>query len=67
MNMYGGVDVKIHVFLTMALVGSEWAASRPGYFVLGERSSWDPFRRVGGPQTRSEQHGEEKIIYPTGT
>jgi hypothetical protein len=28
MNAYGEVDIKIHVFLTSALVGGEWSASR---------------------------------------
>jgi hypothetical protein len=30
MKAYGGVDVQIHIFLTSALAGSEWSASRPG-------------------------------------
>jgi hypothetical protein len=30
MEAYRGVEVKIHVFLTSVLVGSEWSASRPG-------------------------------------
>jgi hypothetical protein len=29
MKAYGGVDVQIHAFLTLALVGGEWSASRP--------------------------------------
>jgi hypothetical protein len=29
---YGGVDVQIHIFLTSALAGGEWSASRPGRF-----------------------------------
>jgi hypothetical protein len=29
MKAYGGVDVEIHMFLTSALVGGEWSASRP--------------------------------------
>jgi hypothetical protein len=33
---YGGVDVYIHVFLTSALVGGEWSASRPGRFNPGK-------------------------------
>jgi hypothetical protein len=32
MKTYGRVDVQIHVFLTSALVGSEWSASRPSRF-----------------------------------
>jgi hypothetical protein len=38
MKTYGGVDVCTHVFLTSALVGGEWSASRPGRFILGERA-----------------------------
>jgi hypothetical protein len=32
MKAYGGVNVKIHIFLTSALVGCEWSASRPSRF-----------------------------------
>jgi hypothetical protein len=35
---YGGVDVYTHVFLTSALVGGEWLASRLGRFTPVERS-----------------------------
>jgi hypothetical protein len=38
MKAYGGVDVKIHIFLTSALVGGEWSGSRPGRFTPGERA-----------------------------
>jgi hypothetical protein len=34
---YAGVDVKIHIFLTSALVGDELSASRPDLFTPGER------------------------------
>jgi hypothetical protein len=33
---YGGVDVWIHIFLTSALAGGEWSASRSGSFIPGE-------------------------------
>jgi hypothetical protein len=49
-----------HIFLTSALVGGEWSASRPCHFTPGER----------GPGThcvgRSGRHGEVKILDPTG-
>jgi hypothetical protein len=32
------VYVYIHIFLTSALVGGEWSASRPGRFIPGERA-----------------------------
>jgi len=35
---YRGVEVQLHVFLTLALDGGEWSASRPGHFTLGERT-----------------------------
>jgi hypothetical protein len=38
MKTYGGVDVEIHVFLTSALVGNKWSASRPGRFTPGDNA-----------------------------
>jgi hypothetical protein len=32
MKTYGGVGVYIHIFLTSALAGGEWSASRSGRF-----------------------------------
>jgi hypothetical protein len=37
MKTYVVVDVQTHVFLTSALVGNEWSASRFGHFTPGER------------------------------
>jgi hypothetical protein len=46
MKAYWGVDVEIHIFLTSALVGVEWSASRLGRFIPGKR---DPgIHWVGG-------------------
>jgi hypothetical protein len=39
MKTYKEVDVQIHVFLTSALGGNEWLASRPDHFSLGVKSS----------------------------
>jgi hypothetical protein len=68
MKAYGGVDVYIHVYLTLALAGGEWLASRPGRFIPGKRAPWYSLdTRLGRPQNRSGRRGEEKILDPTGT
>jgi hypothetical protein len=36
MKAYGGVDVYIHIFFTVALVGGQYSASLPGRFTRGE-------------------------------
>jgi hypothetical protein len=41
MKAYGGVEVYIHVFLTLALDGGEWSASRPGHFTPSTHSIGD--------------------------
>jgi hypothetical protein len=38
MKAYGGMDVQIHIFLTLALVGGEWSNSCPCHFTPGERT-----------------------------
>jgi hypothetical protein len=38
MKAYGGMDVQIHIFLTSALFGGEWSASRLGRFTPKERA-----------------------------
>jgi hypothetical protein len=38
MKAYGGVNVWIHIFLTYALTGVEWSASRLCRFTPGERA-----------------------------
>jgi hypothetical protein len=37
MKAYGGVELYLHVFLTSALDGGEWSASRCGRFTPRER------------------------------
>jgi hypothetical protein len=46
MKVYWGVDVQIHIFLTLALVGGEGSASRPCRFTPGKRAPGT--RRIGG-------------------
>jgi hypothetical protein len=38
MKTYGGVDIYTHVFLTSALAGGNWSASRPDRFTPGEKA-----------------------------
>jgi hypothetical protein len=38
MKTYGGADVEIHIFLTLALVEGQWSTSRPSRFTPGERA-----------------------------
>jgi hypothetical protein len=67
MKVYGGVDVQKDVFLTLALVGGEWLASRPGRFTPGKDPRYPLDRKLGGPQSRTGRHGEVKILATTGT
>jgi hypothetical protein len=39
MKAHGKVDVYIHTFLTSALAGGKWSASRPGRFTPGETAA----------------------------
>jgi hypothetical protein len=54
------VSVYLHAFLTLALGGGEWSASRPGRFTSGERAPDTHWRRLDGPQSLSGRSGEEK-------
>jgi hypothetical protein len=37
-KMYWGMKIYLHAFLTSALDGDKWSASRPGRFTAGERT-----------------------------
>jgi hypothetical protein len=62
------MNVEIHIFLTSALGGGEWSASRPDLFTPRKRvpdthwiGDWVDLKR------RSRRRGEKKILDPTGT
>jgi hypothetical protein len=38
MQKYGRVSVQIHIFMTLALAGGEWSASRPSRYNPRERA-----------------------------
>jgi len=46
MKTYGAVEVRLQAFLTLALDGNEWLASRTGRFTSGEISP--ATHRTGG-------------------
>jgi hypothetical protein len=54
---YKGGDVKIHVFLTSALVAGEWSASHPGRF-----NPVPTGYEAGGPQ--ASEHRVSKHFLP---
>jgi hypothetical protein len=59
------VDVYLQAFLTLALDGGEWSASRPGRFTPRERAPGTHW--IGGwvgPQSHSGHSGEEKNSQP---
>jgi hypothetical protein len=37
MQIYGGMEIKCHMVLTLALDAAEWLASCPGNFIPEER------------------------------
>ena len=60
--MKGGVNVQLHAFLTLPLVGGVWSTSRPGRSTP-KLQHWYPFNvRLGGG--RSRHIGEDKDLLP---
>jgi hypothetical protein len=67
MKAYGGVDVQIHIFLTSALVGDEWSASRPCRFTPEERACGTLWRAGWvGPRTGLDDVEMRKFLTLTG-
>jgi hypothetical protein len=51
------VDVWIQIFLTSALVGGEWSASRPGRFTPRESTHW-----IGGLRAGLDDEEKRKFL-----
>jgi hypothetical protein len=67
MKAYGGVDVWIHIFLTLALDVGEWSVSRPCRFTLGETASVTKW--MGGwvdPRAGLDDMEKRKFLPSTG-
>jgi hypothetical protein len=62
MKTYGGVDVETHFYLTSALVGGEWSASRPGKRAHG--TQW--IRGWVGPRADVDDMGKWKFLPSPG-
>jgi hypothetical protein len=55
--------MKAYWGVTWVLAGDELSASHPGCLTPGERAPWYPLDwRLSGPQIRSGQRGEVKIL-----
>jgi hypothetical protein len=69
MKAYGGVYVKIHVFLTSALAGGEWSASHPGRFIPGERASGkrEMRKREAGTEERYRLTSSFSYVHKVGS
>jgi hypothetical protein len=67
-NVYGGSGCIDPYFLDLG-ISRRWAVSyTPQPLYPRGKKPWYPLqRRLGGPQSRYGQHGEEKILDPTGT
>jgi hypothetical protein len=68
MRACGGVEVQIYIFLTSALVGGEWSASRPCRFTPEERAPgtyW--IRGWVGPIGGMDNVGKRKLLALPGS
>jgi hypothetical protein len=66
----GGVDVLIHIFLTLALAGGESSALGPCRVTPPPPGEYPPVAiglEVGWTQSRYGRRGKRKILDPTGT
>lgn len=59
--------VRIDVFMTSALDGSEWSNSSSSRFIPGERACIIIGQKTDRPQNLSGQRAEKESITPTGT
>jgi hypothetical protein len=65
MEAYWGVEIYLHAFLTSALDGGEWSASRPGRFTRRERAPGTHWKGGWmGPRTGLDAVVKRKIPSP---
>jgi hypothetical protein len=66
MTAYGGMDVLIHIFLTLVLVGGDWSASRPDRFTPGKSCRYPFDRKLGGPNAGLDDVEKRKFFILPG-
>jgi hypothetical protein len=81
MKMYWGAQVQLHIFLTSALDGGEWSASRAGRFTprvtspgtrwiggwVGPRASLDTVSKRKIPSPHRESNSDHPIVQPVAS
>jgi hypothetical protein len=66
MKTYCGVEVELHAFLTPALNGGEWSASRPSRFTPRERATGPRPMRCETDRNKIHFYGEVLLApHPT--
>jgi hypothetical protein len=78
MKAYWGVEVQLHAFLTSAVDGGEWSASRSGHFTpkergrgthsiggwVGPRAVLDAMVKRKIPRLRRKSNSRTPIVHP---
>jgi hypothetical protein len=63
MKTYGGVEVQLHAFLTLALDGGEWLASCPSSSILGKSPGIHLTESWVGPRNRMDTMAKRKKLF----
>jgi hypothetical protein len=67
MKTHGGVQVYVHLFITLAVDGGEWSASRPGTCALEEIAlSTHLIEGWVGPELIWTLYRRERMPFPEG-
>jgi len=67
MKIVGGMEVKLHLFLTSTLDTFEWQTSSPPRFIPEKEHRFPLDRRLGWPQRKSGRFEDRKGFAPSRT
>jgi hypothetical protein len=62
-NMHGGLELQLHVFLTLTLDGGEWLALSAGYFTPRERIPDTPGQQIDQIPEPIWSRGEKEYLF----